>query len=553
MQAHFRLLRFVGILIAHGASAHDPSSSAGTNQPRWFLAQNTVPPSGSAVPVRNAASEPAQAAVFKKFAPAVQVRWDGRNLYVEGNGLPTHPMMTGITAWQQQVPLPQPYTGSNAWQIPLQPVPAKNPRSIHNQFLRGAIALAANGIPIFNPQNNRGEISAEIGELDRWGGHCGRADDYHYHAAPLHLEPVVGRGNPIAYALDGYPLVGTLEQDGRPPSGLDTFRGHKHAPLGYHYHASTSYPFVNGGFHGEVIERDGQVDPQPRANPVRPALQALRGASITGHETVNPNTWRLSYEIRGEKHQVIYSALPDGSYPFEFQSPHSAPVREVYTARNAGARPPGNQDRPPKPREPADGSRGRTPRDSEQGRPPRREEPSGEPVAKDLQRPKEGFNLRSPAVPSDGTLPAEFTGEGAGISPPMEWQGAPPGTQSYALTMHHVDPEGRLKCYWILHHIPGSTRQIPKNAQSIGHFGLNSINRRGEYAPPQSKGPGEKSYFLTLYALSADPELSANAPVTLETLQAALQGRVLASAELKVRFTRSSPEEPPGKRPPRQP
>src|SRR5438067_1282618 len=81
--------------------------------------------------------------------------------------------------------------------------PSPSPVSIKNRFLRGAIALAANGIPIFNPQNNRGEISYEIGELDEWGGHCGRADDYHYHIAPLHLQEVLGRELPIACALDG--------------------------------------------------------------------------------------------------------------------------------------------------------------------------------------------------------------------------------------------------------------------------------------------------------------------------------------------------------------
>jgi len=30
---------------------------------------------------------------------------------------------------------------------------------IKERFLRGAIALGVNGIPIFNPQNNRGEVS----------------------------------------------------------------------------------------------------------------------------------------------------------------------------------------------------------------------------------------------------------------------------------------------------------------------------------------------------------------------------------------------------------
>ena len=115
--------------------------------------------------------------VFDRFAPRVKTRSDGRFIYVESDGLPAHGMMVGITSWQQQVPLPQPYSGANAWRIPLHPIPARQPQTIKNHFLRGAIALAANGIPIFNPQNNRGEISQDIGELDQWGGHCGRADD----------------------------------------------------------------------------------------------------------------------------------------------------------------------------------------------------------------------------------------------------------------------------------------------------------------------------------------------------------------------------------------
>lgn len=223
---------------------------------------------------------PPQAEYFGKFSPKVNLRWDKSFLYIESNGLPQHSMMTGITAWQQQVPLPQDYTGENAWRIPLVPVPAATPRTVKNQFLRGAIAIAANGIPIFNPQNNRGELSQEIGELDQWGGHCGRADDYHYHAAPLHLEEAVGKGNPIAYALDGYPILGLTEPDGSKPEGLDAFNGHT-SEIGYHYHSSKKYPYVNGGFHGEVTEANGQVDPQPRAQPIREAGEPLRAYAST--------------------------------------------------------------------------------------------------------------------------------------------------------------------------------------------------------------------------------------------------------------------------------
>ena len=87
-------------------------------------------------------------------------------------------MMNGITATNQQVPIPQNYLGANAWRIPLKPVPAKEPMSAKTHFMRGAIALAANGIPIFNALNNRGDDAKAFGELDNFGGHCGKADDY---------------------------------------------------------------------------------------------------------------------------------------------------------------------------------------------------------------------------------------------------------------------------------------------------------------------------------------------------------------------------------------
>ena len=61
---------------------------------------------------------------FAPFSPKVKTRADEKFFYVESDGLPAHNMMVGITAWQQQVPLPQPYSGDNSWRFPLAPVPA---------------------------------------------------------------------------------------------------------------------------------------------------------------------------------------------------------------------------------------------------------------------------------------------------------------------------------------------------------------------------------------------------------------------------------------------
>jgi hypothetical protein len=219
---------------------------------------------------------------------------------------------------------------------------------IQGRFMRGAIALAVNGIPIFNPQNNRGEISFEIGELDQWGGHCGRADDYHYHITPLHLQAQVGKGMPVAYALDGYPIFGLTEPDGSPVGKLDQCNGHE-TPTGYHYHASNKYPYVIGGFHGEILEVQGQVAPQPRAQSVRNALTPLRGAEITGFEFTGKDSYRLTYVVNGDERSVSYSVGSDGTYPFEFDNGNDGQFKEVYAARpGAGGAPPrslGGQDK----------------------------------------------------------------------------------------------------------------------------------------------------------------------------------------------------------------
>ena len=294
------------------------------------------------------ANAPEAAKAFARYNPDAKIRWDDDYLYVESNGLPNHQMMVGITAWQQQIPLPQPYTGNNAWRIPLKPVPAKNPMSAKENFFRGAIALAVNGVPVFNPIKNDGRTDTNLaGELDQWGGHCGRGDDYHYHVAPLHLEKIVGKGNPVAYALDGYPIIGYDEPNGSKAKDLDWMNGHKDADGHYHYHATKTYPYINGGFFGEVTYRGGQVDPQPRAQPVRQFLRPLRGAKITGFTSTKPNAHTLTYEINGKKGTVSYVIADDGSVTFKFVDTSGNTETQTYQRRAGrdGNRPRG--DRPP--------------------------------------------------------------------------------------------------------------------------------------------------------------------------------------------------------------
>jgi hypothetical protein len=245
---------------------------------------------------------------FSAFANSVKVFKDSKYYLVESSGIPSHQMMVGIKSWQQQIPTPQPYSGSNAWSIPIKPIISANPISAKGHFLRGAIALAVNGVPIFNALNNRGDDALLAGELDDWGGHCGRADDYHYHVAPLHLQSIVGTKAPIAYALDGFPIYGELEPDGKKVSGLDSLNGHFDSKKNYHYHGTKTYPYINGGFKGVVSEIDGQVDPQAITRAFRPAGEPLRGAVITGLERISDTEFDLKYTLNGGDFHLKYRA-----------------------------------------------------------------------------------------------------------------------------------------------------------------------------------------------------------------------------------------------------
>lgn len=266
---------------------------------------------------------------FSAFTKSVNVFKTSQYYLVESNGIPAHSMMIGIRSWQQQIPTPQGYSGTNAWSIPIKPVISKTPISAKNHFLRGAIALAVNGVPIFNALNNRGDDAYLAGELDDWGGHCGRADDYHYHMAPFHLQDVVGKKVPIAYALDGFPIYGENEIDGKKVSGLDEFNGHFDVKKNYHYHGTKTYPYINGGFKGVVSEIDGQVSPQAATRPFRPAGTPLRGAQITGFERSGENSYQLSYQLNGSVNIIKYEAtLRD--IKIDFISPTGETREEVY-------------------------------------------------------------------------------------------------------------------------------------------------------------------------------------------------------------------------------
>ena len=149
------------------------------------------------------------------------------------------------------------------------------------------------------------------------------------------------------------------------------------------------------------------------------------------------------------------------------------------------------------------------------------------------------LSLSSSAMNSGASLPITYTCDGEGISPPLNWSGAPEGTSEYALVMHHVPGPGDTHWYWVMYNIDQNTAALAAD-ENAGILGSNSVNDLNEYAPPCSQGSGVKSYTFTLYALSQSPDLSNVANVDRDNLLNAISGITLDSVELSVNYERSS-------------
>ena len=258
------------------------------------------------------------------------------------------------------------------------------------------------------------------------------------------------------------------------------------------------------------------------------------------------DTKRLVYEVGGREGSVEYTLRDNGSVLFTYTAPNGVKTsEEVRERRGGGGRQAGGEQR-------GGGERGRGQKKNgpvqqqqlqqqrggrqrmERGpggpEPPTRPGRSAAPPSRSAK-----LEVSSSAIGGDGQLPAEFTCDGAGVSPPLAWSGAPAGTASYALSLWHESPDG-VKSYWVVHGIPASVTTLPKAARGIGIEGFNGRRRTG-YDPMCSRGPGSKTYYVSIYALSRSARLPADG-VTRDDLLQAIDGAVLAEGQLTFTYTR---------------
>lgn len=286
---------------------------------------------------------------FLSFGHMLSVHCDETFMYIEAFTIAEHPMMVGITAWNGQVPIPHRLTEDNSWRIPMNPeITGENTPTVG----QGPIAVAINGVMIFNPTQQDGIYNDEsdpylIGELDVCGGHSGRGDDYHYHIAPICLVEHLAEDSdgmlPIAYAMDGFPIYGFTNADGSAPV-LDECNGEFDDEGNYHYHATEAYPYINGCFKGAF-----DMSLQPAAHPIR-VVEGGGPAQILITDLYQDETgWiHMEYEYQGTLLSVNYREVDETCFEYQFVDnveTGSIGATETYCRSDA----PPNGDNPPPP------------------------------------------------------------------------------------------------------------------------------------------------------------------------------------------------------------
>jgi Raf kinase inhibitor-like YbhB/YbcL family protein len=119
------------------------------------------------------------------------------------------------------------------------------------------------------------------------------------------------------------------------------------------------------------------------------------------------------------------------------------------------------------------------------------------------------ITVTSSAFLDEGQLPARFTADGPGRSPPLAWRGAPAHTAELALLIEDPDaPMPHPLVHAIAWKLLGSEGSIGEGALcSAGHpsegppIGRNSYFSRGYLPPDPPSGHGPHRYAFELFAL----------------------------------------------------
>jgi Raf kinase inhibitor-like YbhB/YbcL family protein len=144
-----------------------------------------------------------------------------------------------------------------------------------------------------------------------------------------------------------------------------------------------------------------------------------------------------------------------------------------------------------------------------------------------------------------GSIPARFTCDGEDVSPPLVWGEPPSGTKSFALIVDDPDAPNpaaprTVWVHWVVYDLPADARSLREGVRTSVDLPKGARMGRNDWGKPAWGGPcphvGRHRYFFKLVAL--DVALGDRGALTKRELEAAMQGHVLAPAELVGTYAR---------------
>lgn len=151
------------------------------------------------------------------------------------------------------------------------------------------------------------------------------------------------------------------------------------------------------------------------------------------------------------------------------------------------------------------------------------------------------MRISTPAFADGAEIPQKFSQFGEGVSPALEWSGAPEGTMSFALVCRDPDAPMGTFVHWVIYEIPDTAKGLPEGVpaepmlQTGGIQGTNSARRFGYVGPRPPAGPAHR-YIFTLYALSEQMGLGPG--ISEQELMEQIQEKILDSTKVMGKFKR---------------
>ncbi len=124
----------------------------------------------------------------------------------------------------------------------------------------------------------------------------------------------------------------------------------------------------------------------------------------------------------------------------------------------------------------------------------------------------------SPAFGFGGTIPVDYTCDGADHSPPLSWSDAPEGTASFAVVM--VDRDAGNFGHWAVYDIPATVTSLADGASPGGALPAGASELVNDFYLQGYGGPctaEQHRYDLTLIALG-EPTLDLTPYATFDEL-----------------------------------